>query len=238
MLHPSYDDMVIFSGGERPPRWGWGGWCCPSSSVESRWWWGESTSEQQSTSSWSPSQEKNQKVWHLIIIWDLCCCQDCCGGECDVMLKESERYIWSWACNSGWQSFPNLSIIMWSDSAKTHTRLSYSNIPGVQCLRQLRRIRIALLLLWSPRPENPQSIFRVLALFTILLLFRKVSIAENLNCDYSDCEYSEVSSFKAFIFSPLSSWYKKILSTKHNTDLSTEPKPKLCKIHWSECSGN
>ena len=75
-------------------------------------------------------------------------------------------------------------------------------------------------------------------LFTILLLFRKVSIAENLNCDYSDCEYSEVSSFKAFIFSPLSSWYKKILSTKHNTDLSTEPKPKLCKIHWSECSGN
>ena len=28
--------------------------------------------------------------------------------------------------------------------------------------------------------------------------FRKVSIAENLNCDYSDCEYSEVSPLKAF----------------------------------------
>ena len=52
--------------------------------------------------------------------------------------------------------------------------------------------------------------------------FRKVSIAENLNCDYSDCEYSEVSPLKAT---------NHLFTIIIRKSLSAEPK--LSKIYGS-----
>ena len=86
----------------------------------------------------------------------------------------------------GWlqKSWENRSILEWK---------AVSYFLGVQCLRQSRRTKIAHLRPWSPRQENRQSItFALVVDLKSIASFRKVSIAENLNCDYSDCEYSEV----------------------------------------------